>query len=176
MVDQQRMEELVTVHSADLYRYVRYLGADRALADDIVQDVFCQAMRSRSLPPGTDERRSGAWLRGVARHLLSRHRRKAGRSPVSLDSGALEEAEAVWVETVEERSYESRISALRTCLSRLSDKEREFIDMFYGRAMSRSEIAAEKGMSEDGVKSALRRLRERLRRGIEARVDSERTK
>lgn len=47
---EERSRDLVQRHSADLYRYARWLRADAALADDLVQDTFLRAWNSFEEP------------------------------------------------------------------------------------------------------------------------------
>ena len=49
--------------------------------------------------------------------------------------------------------------ALRTCLEELSEKQRRLVDMRYAEKKSRSEMARLARMTENGIKSLLRRIR-----------------
>ena len=42
-MDRKVLESLVRIHQAKLYRYLRYLDADRQTAEDLLQDVFLAA-------------------------------------------------------------------------------------------------------------------------------------
>lgn len=165
---------LVRIHQAEIFRYLRYLGAqDRNLAEDLVQEVFLAAWRSRSAPSADDVRRQAAWLRGVARNLFYAHcRREKKKRP--LDEATLFKAEALWAdEFLRDGDGFNYVEALRHCLARLGDKQRRFLDLRYTQNKSRAEMAGMLRMTEDGIKSALQRIRALLADCIEQRFRSE---
>ena len=173
-VDHGTLEMLVTEHQAELYRYVKYLGADHALAEDLVQETFLATLKGAWPPSLSDVPRRGAWLRGIARHLLLRHWEREVRSPVRLDSRALERAEQVWTGTFpggEDGTL--HVEALRVCVEQMPERSREMLDFRYSQRKSRSEMAAAFSMSEHGVKSALQRIRARLWECVQARLKLE---
>ena len=88
------------------------------------------------------------------------------RAPTARD---LEVAESVWTESVGQSSDE-HLDALDDCLEQLNGRSREAIDMQYRDGRSRRAIAESLGMTEDGVKTMLRRLRASLRRCVERRL------
>jgi RNA polymerase sigma-70 factor (ECF subfamily) len=168
-LDAQTFERLVAAHQAELYRYLLYLGAGPARAEDLVQDTFLQ-MWMQPVPPFFDDRRRRrGWLRGIARNLFLRHWEYSARQPVPLDRPALERAESVWATTLGDDGTAYR-DALRACLEQLSRRNREILDLRYRDGKSRAEMAAALAIGEDGVKSALRRVRKRLQDCIEQRL------
>lgn len=66
-VDPQDVSQLVQRHQAEVWRYVRFLGANAELADDLVQETFLQLLRAPYEDQGEPARR--AWLRKVAQNL-----------------------------------------------------------------------------------------------------------
>lgn len=168
------LEDLVRTQQAALYRYVRYLGAsDAATAEDLVQETFLAACRSPNGPTATDAQGQAAWLRGIARNLFLAHCRRKRSSPVQVDSAALERAEAFWSEEfLRADEGEDYLDALRRCLETLSEKPRRLLELRYTQNRSRSEMARLLGLSEDGVKSSLQRVRNLLADCIRRRLDS----
>jgi RNA polymerase sigma-70 factor (ECF subfamily) len=124
---------------------------------------------------GTDaERRRAAWLRGIARNLFLEHCRRVRTSPVKADSASLERAEATWAgEFLREDDGFDFKEALHKCMATLDDKYRRLLEMNYAQGKSRAEIAAAFEMSEDGVKSLLRRVRGSLAECIRKRLTAE---
>jgi len=170
-VRRKTLEMLLRAHQAEIYRYVTYLGAADDLAQDIVQETFLTTFRDSPPPSLTDARRRGAWLRGIARHLLLRHWEKAKRSPVTVDSPALEQAEQVWASTFSGGGDgSSYLEALRECLKDVPERNREILDLRYAEKKTRREIAEVLSMSVDGIKSALQRIRARLSKCVRARL------
>jgi len=170
-------EELVTlvrIHQAELYRYMRYLGAESpAAAEDLVQETLLAACRSADLATARDERGQAAWLRGIARNLFLEHCRRARSDPVKADSASVEAAEATWVgEFLRQDDGFDYVEALRHCLGKLDDRNRRVLEMHYGEGKSRPELAAFCTMTEDGIKSLLRRLRAILAECVKRRLAS----
>jgi len=162
---------LVRAHQAELYRYVKYLGADMASAEDLVQETFLAAFTGAAPPCLDDVRRRGAWLRGIARHLLLKQWEKEKRSPVRPDSGALGRGEDVWAATFPRGEDGSAYAeALRECLEQMPRRSRDMLHGRYVERQSRREMAAAFSMSEDGIKSALRRIRARLSECVRQRL------
>lgn len=169
-----RLEELVLAHQSELYRYVRYLGADPATAADLVQDSYLAAFQSAATPDLSDARARAAWLREIARlrFLMFCRRRKA--SPVAVSSGQVEQAEAVWSgEFLRDGDGFDYLEALERCLEDLPRRERELLDLRYRDRKSRSELAALFRLSEDGMKSFLRRIRSTLEACVRGKLGLE---
>src|SRR5262249_8402627 len=77
--DQLAMRWLFARHRLPLYRWLRRLVGDEALADDLLSEVFLDVWRQA----GSFEGRSSvsSWLLAIARHkALSAHRRRAHES------------------------------------------------------------------------------------------------
>jgi hypothetical protein len=71
------LASLVQRHQAAVWRYVRFLGADRSEADDLTQETFLALARSEFVE--RDERQTAGYLRVVARNQLLALRRKQNR-------------------------------------------------------------------------------------------------
>lgn len=162
---------LVRTHQAQVYRYLRYLGAAPDLAEDLVQETFVVAfqksLQEEILSPA-------AWLRGVGRNLFLAHCRRVKASPVRSTPEALEQAESLWSRQFPPPSDGSEyLAALRQCLQGLPPRQQEIVDLQYRQKKSRAEIASAWGMTEDGVKTLMRRLREALGECIQRRLRAE---
>jgi RNA polymerase sigma-70 factor (ECF subfamily) len=159
----EALAALTKTHQADLFRYVRYLGAARPDAEDLVQDTLLAAYRGTSPPNPADHRGMAAWLRGIARNLFLRHCRRKRTDRVRADSRILDQAEALWgAEYLHTGDGSDYLDALRRCLEQLPQRDRQALDLRYAANPSRADMAERLGLSEDGVKSLLRRLRQRL--------------
>jgi len=90
------------------------------------------------------------------------------------EAAALEEAEVFWErEFLRGSGGLEIIEALRHCLRRIAQSARQVLEMFYREEKSRAEIARLYGMTEDGVKSLLRRTRAGLAYYIRRRLHTE---
>lgn len=170
----ETLEVLVKAHQAEVYRYLRYLGADNEAAEDLVQDSFLEAFRSSKAPELDDVRGRAAWLRAIARNLFLNYCRRRRRSPVRANSEYLEQAESFWV-TGFLRGGDGfdYVEALRACLERISQKHRHLLRQRYAEGKSRPEMSRFFKMSENGIKSLLRRIRLTLGECIRRRLGRE---
>lgn len=66
-----------------------------------------------------------------------------------------------------------RIEILRTCMSRLSEKNREIIDLYYKQGIRLDEIGKRNGMKHAAVRQLLCRLRAKLRDCISKTLEKE---
>ena len=172
-LDRETLTMLITEHQTSVYRYLRYLGADAAAAEDLTQDTFLAAFKSDSASGMDSAPRRGAWLRGISRNLLLAHFRRGRANPVRIDSEYLEQAEDVWaVQFVGDEDGSLYAEALRECLSALPDGERSLLDLRYTHRKSRAEMAHMRKMSPDGIKTQLRRIRSRLADCVRRRVNA----
>lgn len=159
---------LVAEHQATVWRYLRFLGASPADAEDLTQETFLAVARA------TFDQRSpaetAAYLRTVARHQLLMSRRKQSRqvSTVELDA-----ADAVWNATVGSGGMDAYLDALGDCVEQLDGRARQAIDQFYAERRGRDEIAQNLQMKPEGVKTLLRRTRDILKQCVERRLKNE---
>lgn len=143
-----------------VWRFLRLLGCDAAEADDLAQEVFVTALRRPGDAP------TPAFLRGIARNLFLRSREKERRRHELLALAA----ERLWARYCTDGSGDAALLALRECVAGLGARERELVRLFYGEEASRPAAAAVMGLRETGVKTALQRLRARLRACLQRRM------
>ena len=161
-MDRKDLETLIGVHQAEIYRYLRYLGAQRSAAEDLVQETFLAAYASPS-PVESGTPACAAWLRGIARNKFLMHCRKERTERVHVHSAGVERAEAVWSdEFLRDGDGFDYLEALQGCFSKLGNRHQTILREFYEGRKSREQLAADFDLTDDGVKSMLRRLRESL--------------
>jgi RNA polymerase sigma-70 factor (ECF subfamily) len=159
---------LVRAHQAELWRYLRFLGCESALAEDLTQETFLALVRNpvvletvSSLP---------SYLRSIARNLY--FKRAGGRLPgIPLEEVA--DADAVWSAVVKEKDAGPYLEALRACVGGLDPRSRRALDLQYHDRLSLETAAKELDLTREGVKTLLRRIRERLKACVEGRLASE---
>lgn len=170
------LELLVRAHQAEVFRYLRYLGADAAEAEDLVQETFLAALGAEPQAPADDLRGRSAWLRGIARNQFLMHCRRARTSPVRADSESLRRSEEAWsTRFLRDGDGFDYVEALRRCVDSLGENQRHAIDLRYVEKASRTEMASALKMSGDGVKSLLRRIRTALAECVKRNLEAERT-
>lgn len=158
--DERAMSELYDRYAGLIYGAgVRYLG-DRALAEDLVQDVFTAVWRNAS---GFDPSRASfvTWVYRITRNratdLIRRHRARvrtvSGDTP--FEPGQEDETGEL-----------ARGFDLASALSRLSPAHREVLTLAYFDGLSQSEISRRTDTPLGTIKSrttaALRALRESM--------------
>jgi RNA polymerase sigma-70 factor (ECF subfamily) len=153
---------LMREHQAGVWRFLRALGADASLADDLTQEVFLAVYRKPFEQRSRGQ--TAGYLRVVAKNLLLKARRREGKV---VSVAELEHIESDWNELAGESNGEALAAALRECLKQLEDKPKQALDLQYKEGKQRVEIAEKLGMTDDGVKTLLRRTKARLRKCME---------
>ena len=165
-IDQDDVVRLVRTHQAEVWRYVRFLGATAELADDLVQDAFLQLLRAPFVERSPGE--TAAWLRTVVRNGYVKSLRRPPFQTAELDT-----IEATWHGFAGDRDDDGRdggeasLRSLRSCLDTLDGRARQVVRWHYEERRSRQDIGTRLGLGVDGVKSLLRRTRAILRRCLE---------
>ncbi len=131
-------------------------------ADDVAQDVCLEVLRSPGVLLRGDN--PGAYLRGIARHLASRHRRRYPRHQ------AVEEYVALSWDQVEPDDQVREQAALKACLDGLGERLRRMFDLRYHEGLNATEIGERLSLSSDGVRMALMRGRSALARCLGGRL------
>src|ERR1043165_4707505 len=131
-------------------------------ADDVAQDVCLDVLRSPGVLLRGDH--PGAYLRGRARHLASRHRRKYPRHQ------AVEEYLALTWDRVEPDDHAQEEAALKACMEGLGERLRHMLDLRYQEGLNAPRIGERLGLSADGVRMALMRGRQVLARWLGGRL------
>ena len=111
----------MAAHQGRLESFIRSVTGDAEAARDILQDTNVILLRkARDFRPGTN---FTAWAFRIARFEIMTWRRKAGRSRLVFDDEALDRM----ADTAERQSdlYLSRVEALRECLTKLPERQRE---------------------------------------------------
>lgn len=147
----------VRCHQVPVWRYLRSLGCPADLADDMTQEAFLVAF-DNGLRDATS-RATARYLRSTARFLYLRTVRKDRRRAELLADAA----DFLWDRDCVEDAGASWLEALRDCVTRLDDRGRRVLQLFYGAGLGRAEVARELGMKENGVKTLLHRVRIALR-------------
>jgi RNA polymerase sigma-70 factor (ECF subfamily) len=156
--DQLAMRMLVLRHQTALYRWLKRIVLDVALAEDLVSEVFLDVWRQA---PSFGGRSSvSTWLFAVARYKALSARRR--RRDAELDDDAAlripdpaDDPEA----SLLKKDRSARIGRLLTNLSR---KHREVLDLVYYHGKSVREVAEITGTAEATVKTRMFHARRRL--------------
>jgi RNA polymerase sigma-70 factor, ECF subfamily len=135
------------------YRY----ASNPSEAEDIAQDALLRAWRRRSTLRESDRRNQ--WLATIVRNEAFRQHARIRPDPVStIETSEGAEDEQV-VATVERAD-------LHAALKRLSEKDRELLQLRYDEDLTQAAIARRLGIPEGTVKVRLHRARDKLRRAF----------
>ena len=154
--------QLIERHQLPLWRYLRALGCDASQADDFVQDTFLKILQK----PFNyyDEAATAAYLRRIAHNLFISMQRRSGKV-IAVEN--IQKFERVWCELVSDQSGEEYLDALRNCMGKLGDRSRWALEMRFKDKLSRTKIAANLEITENGAKNLMQRAKARLRDCIE---------
>jgi RNA polymerase sigma-70 factor (ECF subfamily) len=133
------------------YRY----ASNPSEAEDIAQDALLRAWRRRCTLREPDRRNQ--WLAAIVRNEAFRQHARVRPDPTAAIEGYEGAEDAQVVATVERAD-------LRAALKRLSDRDRELLEMRYQEDLTQAEIAQKLGIPEGTAKVRLHRARDKLRR------------
>ncbi|MGE0431992.1 MAG: RNA polymerase sigma factor [Planctomycetota bacterium] len=162
--------ELIGRHQDDVWRYLRALGCDPALADDLTQDTFVALLESRF--EFRSAAATAAWLRRTATSLLRKLLRRRRLAQVVV-AGQLDAAEAAWERWHRRGSADDATAvsaALADCFERLTDRVRDALTLQFRERRTGEEIASALGMTHSNVRVLIHRARQTLRDCVERKV------
>ena len=158
--------EQVRREQAGLRAFVRSLGMRAETADDVAQEAFVVAFEKlHTFERGTN---FGAWVRTIARYLVSKELRREDRRQRFL-SGHVAELMAT-EDTPVSTDLGARIDALKFCLAELPERARQLVQRRYFENMAPSVIASHEGRTAGEIRQALFRLRVTLHECIHQRL------
>jgi RNA polymerase sigma-70 factor (ECF subfamily) len=152
-----RFEELFTCHHDDVLRYFARRLDIRADAADLVAETFLIAWRRLD---GVPDGQILPWLYGVARRVLSNHRRGETRRHGLADR--LRDDLRTVVPDPEPAAVEVQHAA--EVFRQLSDTDRELLSLVAWEGLGTSQLAAALGCSRNAAMVRLHRARRRLER------------
>src|SRR6187397_2729110 len=110
---------LIQTYQTGVWRYLRAMGCESSLADDLTQDTFLAVLQRPFVdvsPAATT-----AYLRKTALNMLISHERRAGRMrPV----GDVELLDQTWTRWAGDDNGDAALQHLRDCLKRLTERAR----------------------------------------------------
>lgn len=165
MTREAHLEAMMLEHQTDVWRFLRMLGCECAMADDLTQDVFLWALDH----PFADLGRAatGAYLRKAARNRYLNWLRDNKRVlPLEIEA----QSEAAWAEATPEDGSDERIAALRRCMEKLEGRARTALDLKYRDGRSEAEVAQAMQVTVDAIKGLLKRARQVLRDCVQRQV------
>jgi RNA polymerase sigma-70 factor (ECF subfamily) len=157
---------LIEQHQAGIWRYLRALGCDPSLAEDLTQDVFVAVLQRpfKDYSPAA----TAAYLRRTAFNMFITVQRRAGRV-INMEN--LDQVDTEWSQLAANDNGEALLDALRECLEGLTERARRALRMRFEDRESRSNIAASLNISEHGAKNLMQRAKRQLRQCVEGKME-----
>ncbi len=156
--------EFVDMYHEQIYLFLRRLGHDRQISEDLTQESFLQAWQHIS------QLRNGkalnSWLYRIASNVSKLYwRRHKGRETTSIEGVGIDMPESS--EAVCERigRYE-QLGRLKNAVAYLPEKLRQVVVLHYMQHLTIAEAAEAAGVREGTFKSRLNRALETLRKQI----------
>jgi RNA polymerase sigma-70 factor, ECF subfamily len=142
----------------DLLRFAFWLGRDRQLAEDVVQEAMLRAWKS--LDSLTDHGKTKSWLLTIVRREFARSFERKRLEVTDLDALVTAESNVLAAE------HDDGLAEMREALFRLEDEYREPLVLQVLMGYTTQEIADAMGMQQGAVLTRLFRARARLRREL----------
>jgi RNA polymerase sigma-70 factor (ECF subfamily) len=156
---------LIEDHQAGVWRYLRALGCESNLAEDLTQETFLAVLQRPFENYNTAA--TAAYLRRTAYNALVSFQRRA-KKVTTVEN--IEQLSQNWESWAGEDNGEELVDALRCCLASLGDRAKLALELRFRDHASRETIAATLGMSEHGAKNLMQRAKKTLRDCIESKL------
>lgn len=168
---EDRFERLASQFAPDLLAYFAARVVPAQDAADLLNETLLVGWRRYDALP-SDDREARMWLYGVARKVLSTHRRgQVRRAALAGELRASCELNA----RVGDADPDPRVVQLRRELANLAPLDMEIVRLVHWDELSLVECARHLGKREGTIRSRYHRARQRLREGIgERRMQTER--
>lgn len=165
--DAGAFETLYRRHKGALFRFVLRSIRDRAVAEELYQEIWIRAIEARGRYE--IQAKFTTWLFTIAHNRLVDHWRKRGLQLVSLDQEETHRAEPqAGADYEPERILEARQSLARfsRALAALPPAQREVFLLHAEAGMSVAEIADATGANQEAAKSRLRYALSKLKEAV----------
>lgn len=165
-MEQQEFEQCWRHSEPRVRAFLAAAGADPTVVQDLTQEAALAAWRKRN--QFDREREFLAWVIGIARFCLLRHRRDQARSRVLLAPKLIDQLAETMV--TQQEVFDRRQAALAACHEQLDDASRELLELRLGEGLPLAEVAERLGRRHGAVRTAFSRLRAALRACVERRL------
>ena len=158
------IEELYRTYFDIVYRYIRSISQDGALAEEVTQETFFKALKKADQFRGDCDVR--VWLCQIAKNTLYDHLKKQKKQ--LLGDERLEETESAGGELLEEKlAQRSQAMEIHKVLHRLSEPYKEVFSLRTFGELTFREIGMLFGKSENWARVTYYRARVKIREELE---------
>ena len=158
------IEELYRTYFDIVYRYIRSVSRDGALAEEVTQETFFKALKKADQFRGDCDVR--VWLCQIAKNTLYDHLKKQKKQ--LLGDEKLEKAESAGGELLEEKlAQRSQAMEIHKVLHRLSEPYKEVFSLRVFGELSFSDISDLFGKSESWARVTYHRACKKIREELD---------
>ena len=158
------IEELYRTYFDIVYRYIRSISQDGALAEEVTQETFFKALKKADQFRGDCDVR--VWLCQIAKNTLYDHLKKQKKQ--LLGDEKLEKAESAGGELLEEKlAQRSQAMEIHKVLHRLSEPYKDVFSLRTFGELTFREIGMLFGKSENWARVTYYRARVKIREELE---------
>jgi RNA polymerase sigma-70 factor (ECF subfamily) len=164
--NRQRFGELAAENHARVRNYLRSIGVSSSSIDDIAQEALVIAYhRFDNYEADTS---FSAWVNTIARNLIWNDRRKNKRRFKLLNETVTESIveQNPFEGMAEQEDADLQRTALRQCMDKLSENNRDLLESRYQQEMEPSQIAEQLDIPAGTLRKHLMRIRLALRKCI----------
>jgi RNA polymerase sigma-70 factor (ECF subfamily) len=167
---QQQFLKLLDEHQARLFAFMYARVLNMADAEDLYQQVAMVLWQKfDQFQPGTD---FGSWAVRVADFTIKNFLRGRRRGKVLFSDDVTQRIIDQQTTFTQDQSA-ARVDALGRCLKRLTDTDRQLVELCYGSDRAIKDIARAEGRSAGAIYTALCRIRQVLLACIERTIAAE---
>lgn len=160
--DHTAAAELVDIYYRQIYLFMRRLGHDRQVSEDLTQESFLNAWNH--IGQLRDGKALNGWLYRIAGNVSRLYwRRHKHKKPVGIESFDVPDGTNTGIETVE---HNEQLEQLKKAVARLPIKLRQTVILHYMQQLSITEAADAAGIREGTFKSRLNRALTTLRKQV----------
>lgn len=157
----EAFEAIVDRYSDRVFRLAFSMTRNRARSEDLAQETFLRVWKA--LPSYDGRAALSTWIYAIARNLCyTELRRGAGRRSVSIDDPEAQPGLAGEAALASADRPAGMASDVSTLLSRLPERQRQAVTLFYLEQKSHEETAALLGVPVGTLKSLLHRAKAAL--------------
>ena len=158
------IEELYRTYFDIVYRYIRSISQDGALAEEVTQETFFKALKKADQFRGDCDVR--VWLCQIAKNTLYDHLKKQKKQ--LLGDEKLEKAESAGGELLEEKlAQRSQAMEIHKVLHRLSEPYKEVFSLRVFGELSFGTISSLFGKSESWARVTYHRACKKIREELD---------
>lgn len=175
LTDSQRasLTRLVEGYQGRIRAFLCRFSADGDLIDDLTQDVFVGIAERCEELEQKDPEAIVAYLHGVARNMVRERWRRQRVNRTRTEAVVKELTGPHWdrkLETEDTGMTQFLLNSIEQCVGGLSSESAALVEQFYFQNVRMVDIAKKKGRSDASIRMTLMRVRQALKRCVDAKV------